>query len=103
MKNNYFGNGATGSTLHRENWGTALDEVFTLNNTTVFDLRGNWTFFDESHGVPSPRYSPTDFGLPASLAGNSQFVQLPYINFATTGASCGARRASSVWAARARA
>ena len=89
VKNNYFGNGTTGSTLHRENWGTALDEVFTLNPTTVMDVRANWTFFDESHGVPSPGYSPADFGLPTSLASNSQFVQLPTITFATSGTSCG--------------
>jgi len=90
-KNNYFGNGATGSTLHRENWGTALDEVLTLNPTTVVDVRANWTFFDESHGVPTPGYSPTDFGLPTSLVSGSQFVQLPTITFATTGTGCGAQ------------
>ena len=88
LKNDYFGNGITGTTLLRENLGSTLDNVFTLNPTTVFDLRLNWTFFNEVHGAPSQRYSPTTVGLPSALTSASELTQLPYINF-NTGGSCG--------------
>ena len=34
-KGNYFNNVATGTNLARENWGATVDEVYTLNPTTV--------------------------------------------------------------------
>ena len=86
VKNDYFGNGLTGTTLTRENFGTTLDNVFTLNPTTVIDTRVNWTFFNESHGTPAQKYTPTQVGFPSNLQSNSALVQLPAINF--TG-SCG--------------
>lgn len=86
VKNNFFGNGITGSTLLRENWGLTIDNVYTLNPTTIFDTRVNWTFFNEVHGTPG-NYTPASVGL-NSLTGSSQLQQLPYINFATT-SSCG--------------
>lgn len=86
VKNNYFGNGITGTTLLRENWGLTLDNVFTLNPTTIFDTRVNWTFFNEVHGTPG-NYSPTTVGL-NGISAASQLQQLPYLNF-STGGSCG--------------
>lgn len=88
VKNNYFGNGLTGTTLLRENFGTSLDDVVTLSPTTILDVRLNWTYFDEIHGTPGQAYNPTDLGLPAALNTSSELLQLPYINFAT-GSSCG--------------
>jgi hypothetical protein len=85
VKNNYFGNGTVGTTLLRENFGTTLDDIYTLNSTTVFDVRANWTYFDEVHGTPAQVYSPGTVGLPGSLASGSQEVQLPMINFGTCG------------------
>jgi hypothetical protein len=87
VKNNYFGNGITGTTLLRENFGSTLDNVFTLNSTTVFDTRFNWTRFNEVHGVPG-QYTSTGLGFPSSIGSASQLHQLPYINF-NTGGSCG--------------
>ncbi len=86
-KNNYFGNNATGTTLTRENWGTTLDNVYTLNPTTVFDVRLNWMLFYEGHGSQAQAYSPTTVGMPSSLATSSYQVELPYINFNANG-SC---------------
>lgn len=86
-KNNYFGNNATGTTLTRENWGTTLDNVYTLNPTTIFDVRVNWMLFYEAHGTQAQAYSPTTVGMPDSLASGSNQVQLPYINFNANG-SC---------------
>lgn len=88
VKNNYFGNGITGSTLVRENFGATLDNVYTLNATTIFDTRLNWTFFNEVHGTPGAAYNPTKLGFPSYMNSSSELLQLPYINFAT-GGSCG--------------
>ena len=87
-KNDYFGNGATGSILVRENFGATLDNVYTLNSTTIFDTRLNWTYFNEVHSTPATKYSPTSIGLPSYMNANSELVQLPFLNFAT-GSSCG--------------
>ena len=88
IKNNYFGNGATGTTLTRENFGSSLDNVFTLNPTTIFDTRLNWTLFNEVHGTPAQAYNPQQLGFPSYMNSNSRLLQLPYINFGT-GGSCG--------------
>ena len=88
IKNDYFGNGITGTTLLRANLGATLDNVFTLNPTTIFDTRVNWTFFNEVHGTPGQAYGPGSVGLPNSLTSSSELLQLPYINF-NTGSSCG--------------
>lgn len=88
VKNNYFGNNTTGTTLTRENWGTTLDNVYTLNPTTIFDVRLNWTLFYETHGTPAQAYNPANFGMPTQLATYSTEVQLPYISF-SGGGTCG--------------
>lgn len=88
VKNNYFGNNTTGTTLTRENYGATLDNVYTLNPTTIFDVRLNWTLFHEAHGTPAQAYSPATVGLPSALQTNSTEVQLPYINFNGGGGSC---------------
>lgn len=87
-KNNYFGNIATGSNLTRENWGASLDEVYTFNPTTVFDLRLNFTRLNEIHAEPSSGFDPTTLGFPGYLAGSSHHLQLPYVGFA---GSCGSQ------------
>ena len=84
VKNDYFGNGITGTTLQRENFGTTVDNVLTINSSTILDTRLNWTFFNETHGTPAQRYSPATVGLPDYLSANSAEVQLPCINFTTS-------------------
>lgn len=86
LKNDYFGNGITGTTLLRENFGGTLDNVFTLNSTTIIDTRLNYTRFNEVHGTPGQAYSPTALGFPSSLQSSSYLSQLPYIAFS---GSCG--------------
>lgn len=95
VKNNFFGNNATGTTLARENFGLTIDNVFTLNPTTVLDTRVNWTLFNEVHGAPSQAYSGASVGLPA-LDGFTQLQQLPCINFTTSTSvgSCGTNTSS---------
>ena len=83
IKNNYFGNNTTGTTLLRENYGTTVDNVFTLNPSTVIDTRVNWTYFDEVHGTPAQQYNATSVGLPATLASGTE-AQLPCVLFGGT-------------------
>jgi hypothetical protein len=86
VKNNYFGNAATGTTLGRTNWGGTVDEVYAFNSTTVLDVRGNVTYFGELHGAPSAGFDPTSLGFPNYIASSSQYRQLPFIAFS---GSCG--------------
>ncbi len=96
VKNDFFGNGATGTTLLRENFGLSIDNVFTVNSSTILDTRLNWTLFNEVHGTPAQKYSATGVGLPASLQAASLEVQLPCVNFttSTTIGSCGTNTTS---------
>jgi hypothetical protein len=82
-KNDYFSNLATGSYLSRSNWGLSLDEVLTVNAANVINLRANFTRMFEDHAAPSAGFNPADLGFPAYLAGNSQYLQLPYITFSS--------------------
>jgi len=81
VKEDYFFNNTNGSTLVRQNWGSTLDNVYTLNPTTVFDVRLNWTFFYEAHDSPAAVYSPTQLGFPSSLQSESPYVEMPVIKF----------------------
>ena len=86
VKNNYFGNNSTGTTLLRENFGSTLDNVYTLNPTTIIDTRLNWTYFDEVHGTPAQQFNAATVGLPASLSTGTK-AQLPCILFGGTSLS----------------
>lgn len=87
-KNDYFGTGITGTTLLRENFGSSLDNVFTINATTILDTRFNYTRFNEVHGTPAQKYSPTQMGFPSNMESASYLTQLPFVGF--TG-SCGSQ------------
>ena len=82
-KNDYFGNGSTGSLLTRENWGSMLDDVITVNSTNLIDLHFNFTRLNETHPSPSAGFDPTTLGLPSYIAANSRYPRLPYISFST--------------------
>ena len=82
-KNNYFQNIGFGQFLYRTNWGTSVDDVYTINPSTVLDVRASWTRFIEANGSPSDGFNPTAVGFPSYVAANSQFIGLPYIQFGT--------------------
>ncbi len=86
-KNNYFDNNAHGlaSQLTRGNWGGTVDEVYTLNKSTVINLRLNYTRLNETHPSPSVGFDPTSLGFPASLSAKSQLLQIPRIGFGNCG------------------
>jgi hypothetical protein len=91
-KNDFFSNGSTGTLLYRENFGLTIDNVFTVNSSTILDTRVNWTLYNEVHGTPAQRYSAATVGLPPSLGAAATESQLPCINF--TGATCAANSTS---------
>lgn len=86
-KNIYFSNPAYGDYLSRANWGTSLDEIYTLSPSLILDVRGAWTRFHESNASPGDGINPSTYGFPAYLAASSQFVGLPYMQFS---GGCGA-------------
>ena len=47
-----------GTYLARENWGSSLDDVYTISPTTVLDVRLSWTRFVE--GNSSPRHTTSE-------------------------------------------
>jgi len=100
IKNNYFGNNTTGTTLLRENYGLTIDNVYTLNSSTIFDTRVNWTLFNEVHGTPAQQYSAATVGLPSNLQAAAQESQLPCINFSTSTSvgTCSTSTGSSTFA-----
>ncbi len=91
-KNNFFNNNSTGTLLFRENYGLTIDNVFTVNPTTIVDTRINWTLYNEVHGTPAQQYSAATVGLPSSLGAAATESQLPCINF--LGATCAANSTS---------
>jgi hypothetical protein len=91
-KGDFFANGSTGTLLYRENYGLTIDNVYTLNSTTIIDSRASWTLYNEVHGTPAQRYSAATVGLPTSLGTVATESQLPCINF--TGATCAANTTS---------
>jgi hypothetical protein len=84
-KNNYFNNIATGTNLARENWGASVDEVYTLNPTTVINARVNFTRMNELHYEPSEGFDPTSLGFPSYITGASRYLVMPFIQFGSCG------------------
>lgn len=87
-KNDYFGNkaAALASFLTRDNWGATVDEVFTINTTTILNVRANFTQLRETHPSPTAGFDPTTLGFPGYVASNATLAQMPRISF---GSSCG--------------
>lgn len=78
---NYFNNNSDTSHYIRGSYGTTLDNIYSMNPNTLFDVRLNWGFFNELHMMPANNYSPTSMGFPAGLTSASDLVTLPIINF----------------------
>jgi hypothetical protein len=83
LKNNYFNNPAEGSLLYRNPIGSTVDEVYTINPSTVADVRVNFTRLGEIHALPSSGYSPTTLGFPSYVAGDSPYLQMPGISLSS--------------------
>jgi len=86
----YFHNIARGRQFFRDSWGTTLDDVMTLNPTTVLNVRLNWTRFAEMRRLLSSGLDMTTLGFSSTLAKASSLPVLPMIEitrFAVLGES----------------
>lgn len=81
VKEDYFGNDTNGSTLIRQNWGSTLDNVYSMSPTTVFDVRLNWTYFYEAHDSPAAIFSPSQLGFSGLANSSLPYVEMPVIKF----------------------
>ncbi|MCE5307006.1 MAG: TonB-dependent receptor [Acidobacteriales bacterium] len=79
-RSNRFNNIATGNFLGRKNWGTMIDDVYTIGSTTVLNTRLGWTRFVDSNTRPSSGYDFTKLGFPKYLAAASSKLVLPTID-----------------------
>jgi len=82
-KNNYFANAAEGSLLYRNPLGSTLDEVYTINPSTVADVRLNFTRLAEVHALPSSGFDPATLGFPGYMGSSSQSLQMPIMSLST--------------------
>jgi hypothetical protein len=76
-----FGNDVNGNYLSRVNWGTTIDDVYTLSPTLLLNTRAGWTRFIESNTRQSTGFDPTSVGLPAYIKANSTRLLFPRIDF----------------------
>jgi hypothetical protein len=72
-------NPAAGRRFKRENWGMTLDDVYTLNPTTVINNRLNWTRFVEGNVNLFPDFNLGQLGLPSYIAAAARQSTLPRI------------------------
>ena len=75
-----FDNPATGSFLGQINWGTTLDDVYTLTPSTVLNVRLNWLRNGERRGGFFDGFDITTLGLPANLKAEATRLNFPQIN-----------------------
>jgi outer membrane receptor protein involved in Fe transport len=78
-KNDIFSNNASGQGSQRLNLVANLDEVYTINDSTILNVRGNWLSYNETTVPASPTFNPETVGFPAYLTKASQYPQLPFI------------------------
>lgn len=91
-RGNYFKNIATGNFLSRINWGATVDDVLTLNPTTVINTRANWMQFNAGNRRPSLGFDMASIGFPAALKAASSQAVLPQVSlspFTTLGHTSG--------------
>lgn len=76
-----FGNDINGNYLSRVNWGTTVDDVYTISPTLLLNTRAGWTRFVESNTRQSTGFDPTTVGLPSYIKTNSSRLLFPRIDF----------------------
>ena len=76
-----FGNDIKGNFLSRENWGTTIDDVYTLSPSLLLNTRAGWTRFIEGNLRQSTGFDPTTLGFPSYVTSNSTRLLFPRIDF----------------------
>ncbi|MBC7925513.1 MAG: TonB-dependent receptor, partial [Bryobacteraceae bacterium] len=80
-RGNRFDNLLTGNFLSRVNWGTTIDDVYTISPSLLMNIRAGWTRFVEGSTRQSDGFDPTTLGLPSYVASNSTRLLFPRIDF----------------------
>ncbi len=80
-RSNRFGNIVNGNFLSRVNWGTTIDDVYTISPSLLLNVRAGWTRFIEGDTRQSNGFDPTTLGLPSYIAANSTRLLFPRIDF----------------------
>lgn len=80
-RGNIFANVVNGNNLARVNWGTTVDDVYTITPTLLLNVRAGWTRFVEGNTRVSTGFDPTSLGLPSYIATNSTRTLFPRIDF----------------------
>jgi hypothetical protein len=78
--NDYFNNGATGNVETRIPKGAGLDHVWTVNPSTVLDVRFSVSRMEDSVVPQDDGFQPSTLGLPASFAAKQARPEFPCIN-----------------------
>ena len=76
-----FGNDVNGNFLSRVNWGTTVDDVYTISPTLLLNTRAGWTRFVEGNIRQSTGFDPTSLGFPSYISANSTRLLFPRIDF----------------------
>jgi hypothetical protein len=79
--NNYFNNISTGDPLDRVNWGSGIDNVYTINSTTMVNTRVNWNRYVNYALAGSQGLDPTAIGYSNNLIANTTLLEYPSIQF----------------------
>ena len=79
-RGNRFFNIGSGNFLSRDNAGATIDDVYTLNPTTLLNTRIAWNRFVEGNAKPSSGFDFSKLGFPASLVRQSTQVVLPLVD-----------------------
>ena len=80
-RGNRFNNIATGIPLRRVNWGSVVDDVYTLSPSMFLNTRAGWSRFSEANIPQGIGFNSTSLGLPAYLAASSTRPVLPRVAF----------------------
>ncbi|HWB83940.1 MAG TPA: TonB-dependent receptor [Bryobacteraceae bacterium] len=78
--NNVFNNVATGSILIQPNWGSMVDDVYTISPRMVLDTRFNYTRNVEWRGAGGDNFDFSQLGFPAALVAASPRVGFPTLS-----------------------
>ncbi len=97
-KQDIFNNGASGQSSTRLNLGSTVDEVYTLNNTTILNARAAWLYYDEETVKGGP-FTPDTVGFPSYMTTSSVYAQLPLVapGFTTLGFASASKDPSTIY------
>ena len=79
-RGNRFFNIGSGNFLSRDNAGATVDDVYTINPTTLLNTRVAWNRFVEANAKPSEGLDFSSLGFPSSLVAISPKRVLPYVD-----------------------